>query len=536
MPTRPVRRRMRRPWYLFFAAISVAIGVAMPLCYLLVRGFDAQASELSAMLLRWRNVHLLINTVTLAAAVLAVSSTLAFIVAWLTTRSDLPCRQFWLVLCVLPLAIPPYLMAYAYKGIGGNVGTMALLTGWPGPHFSGFVGALLALSLYNMPLMLLNFRVGIMRLDPTLEDVARSLGRSRRNVLWHVILPQLKPAFLAGALLVTLNVIGDFGVVSLMRYETFSYALFQLYEVGERVYAAWIAVALLGLTVIVLIIDAWVLHGLTLQGRAQRAPKPRKHDMGVWRYVAMLFLIVLILAALLAPLSTFIYWAIQQPTMVADAAYHRRELFEALRGSLIASVPAALLAAGLATPVAFLSRRYPSAFSRSTERMAYLGYATPCLAFALGLTFFALRFDEAFGIPINSGLYQSLGLLVYAYSLHYLAEAVGPIRATLFVATPRLEEASRSLGCGPLRTFMRVTFPVLRSGLAVSVALVFLSAMKELPLTILLAPIGFSTLAINAFNYAQEAMFIEAAPYALAIVAFSAMLVGLVLWRGEKNI
>ena len=133
-------------------------------------------------------------------------------------------------------------------------------------------------------------------------------------------------------------------------------------------------------------------------------------------------------------------------------------------------------------------------------------------------------------------LYQELPLvLVYAYSLHFLAEAVGPVRAGLYQATPRLEEASRSLGYSQLATFVRVTLPLLRSGLVVAMALVFLSAMKELPLTFLLSPLGFDTLATNIWSHTREAMYAEAAPFALLIMLVSAGFVAVLLSQERQE-
>jgi iron(III) transport system permease protein len=214
------------------------------------------------------------------------------------------------------------------------------------------------------------------------------------------------------------------------------------------------------------------------------------------------------------------YW------MGANPSLPWADLGQALWGSVSASAPAALLAGALALPLAYLSVRRPSRGTKTLERVAYFGYATPPLAFALALVFFTLR-----TVP---PLYQTLALLIIAYALHFLAEAIGPIRTALYQAPPRLEEAARSLGRTPLQAFFAATFPLLRKGLLVSVALVFLSAMKELPLTFLLSPVGFDALALTVWSYANEALFAGAAPFALAIMAVSAAFVGLLLIREKR--
>ncbi len=133
-----------------------------------------------------------------------------------------------------------------------------------------------------------------------------------------------------------------------------------------------------------------------------------------------------------------------------------------------------------------------------------------------------------YAADIRTLIYMAVttALLVIAYVVHFLAQAVGPVRTTLYVATPTIEEASRSLGVGAFGTLRRVTLPILRPGLIAAGAMVFLSALKELPLTYLLAPLDFQSLSLKVYGFTTEAMFAEAAPYAVAIVALSFVLVG----------
>jgi len=181
---------------------------------------------------------------------------------------------------------------------------------------------------------------------------------------------------------------------------------------------------------------------------------------------------------------------------------------------------------GMALPIAYLAVRHPSPASRVLERLAYLGYAVPPLAFALAWVFFSLK-----SLPF---LYGSLPLLVLVLSFHFLAESLGPIRGALHQVPRRLEEAARTLGETPTGAFFRVTFPLLWRGAAAGGALAFIGAVKELPITLLLAPMGYSTLATRVFGYTQEAMFAEAAPFALLIVLLSAAFVGVSLWSERR--
>ena len=518
-------RTMRARWYVTLPVGIVLAGVLVPLAYLFVRAFQADLQTLSDLVVRWRTVRLLGNTLGLAVGVLAGTTMLAFPLAWLTTRTDLPGRGVLTLLGVLPLAVPGYVMAYVLLATTGQYGTLAQTLGVVLPRLNGYDGALIALSLGTYPYLFLNLRTALLGVDPALEESARALGYSRWQVFWDVILPQLRPGYLAGSLLVGLHVLGDFGVVSLMRFETFSYALYLQYAASyDRIYAACLALMLLALTVAILFLEASLLRGLLLHrtgsGTARRAAP---HELGAWRWAGYAFAGGLALASVGIPVATVGYWMADTVTTGLPWA----SLASSLWASVSASAPAAGLAALLATPIAYLGVRYHSGWTQAVERIAYLGYATPPLAFALALIVFTLG-----AVPM---MYQTLALLVVAYALHFMAEAIGPIRSALYQAPPNLEEAARSLGRSPLGAFSSVTFPLMRRGLLVSVAFVFLSAMKELPITFLLAPVGFETLALNTWSYAEEAMFGEAAPYALTIMFFSACFVGLLLMREQRT-
>ena len=511
-------RRYRSLWYLWLPTAFVVVGVVVPLGYLVVRAFGADAGELAALVFRARNLRLLENTVALTVAVLALTTVLAFPLAWLAVRTDLWGRRVFTLLGVLPLAVPGYVMAYALLATAGPNGTLASLFGLDVPRPHGFVGAWLALSLYTFPYLFLNLRAALLGLDPALEESARSLGASGGEVVRRVVLPQLRPAFLAGGLLIALHVLGDFGVVSLMRFETFSYAIYLQYTASyDRVYAAWLALMLLALTGALLLGEARLLRGQRFhRAGSGLARRTRRTRLGLGQGPAVLFAGGVGLASVGLPIVTVCYWLGRSTERGAWSG-----LLAALWDTVAASAPAALLAGVLALPIAYLGVRKASRRTQVLERIAYLGYATPPLAFALALVFFSLRV-----VPFA---YQTLGLLVVAYALHFLAEALGPIRSALYQASPQTEEAARSLGRTPLRAFFGATFPLLRRGLGMGVALVFLSAVKELPITFLLSPLGFQSLAMRLWSAASESMFSVAAPYALALIVTSMALVGLLL-------
>lgn len=514
------------PKPLLAVAVLVGTAVVLPLLYLVLRAAQAEPQQLVEIVLRERNLQLLGNTLALLVGVIALTTALALPLAWITSRTDLWGKRFWTVLLVLPLAVPGYVGVFGFFGATGASGWLEHLLGFPWPRPTGYLGALGVLTLFTYPYLFLNLRAALLGLDVGLEESARSLGYRGLEVFWRVVLPQLRPALFAGWLLIGLHVLGDFGVVSLVRFETFSYAIYLQYSASfDRVYAAWLSLMLILLTGSLLWLEARLLKNLSLSRVGLgSARKPQPVRLGVWWLPSLALMAVPIVGALVVPLTSIVYWLAQYPSSPHTRSFEA--VLEALRSSVQAAAPAAFLAALLALPLAYLGVRYPSRLSRLLERAAYIGYATPPLAFALALIFFSLR-----GVPF---LYQTLALLILAYALHFLAEAIGPIRSALYQAPPRLEEAARSLGYNPLQAFLRATFPLLRRGLLASMALVFLSAVKELPLTFLLAPVGYSTLSTRIWGYTSEAMFAEAAPYALLIVLFSAGLVGLLLSQERR--
>jgi iron(III) transport system permease protein len=456
--------------------------------------------------------------------VLILDVLIALPLAYLSARVKIKARRFVTLLGVLPLAIPGYVMAYALLGLGGYNGTFQAWFGWTLPRISGFGGSLIVLSICTFPYLYLNLRTALLGMDRSIEEVSRSLGHDAQSTFFKVILPQLRPALLAGALLISLHVIGDFGTVSLMRFETFSYALYLQYIAAyDRIYAAWLALMLLGLTTAALVLEYKLLKKAIFHRLGRGVSKAKSFlKLGPWAIPAYTFVAVVFLVAIVLPVSSIVFWLNQ--TAFASVV---GDLFQALMNSVKASAPAAVLTTMLALPLAYIGVRYKSKLSNPIERVAYLGYATPPLAFALAFVFFSLQ--------VSTALYQSLLLLVIAYSLHFLAEGIGPVRSALYQAPSQLEEAAQSLGYSSIKSFFKVTLPLLRGGIIASASLVFLSAMKELSITFLLSPIGFDTLALKVWSYTGEAMFAEAAPFALTILLFSSLFVGFLFAKEWKK-
>ncbi len=496
---------------------AAAVGAAMvlPLVYLAVRASEAGWEEVSDTVLDTSTLAVLGRTVALAVLVTGAAVALAVPLAWLTARTDLPGRRAWAVLAALPLVIPSY--------VGGLVlvsafGPRGLLQGFLEPlgverlpSIYGLHGAVLALTLFTYPYVFLTVRGALRGMDPSLEEAARSLGSGRRRTFFRVTLPQLRPAIVAGALLVALYTLSDFGAVSLMQFESFSQEIYTQYRSAfDRTPAAILGLMLALLVAVVLAVELMTRGrgGYRQESGASRSVPPV--PLGKWKWPALLFCGGVVTLALVVPVGVLLFWLLRG--LAAGAALDS-VLLNAWN-SVYVSALAAGAAVVAALPVAVFAVRYPGKTSSLIERLAYASFAMPAIVLALALVFFGANYA-----PV---LYQTLPILIFAYTIHFLPQALGAIRASLLQAKPSVEEAARGLGRGPLGVLATITVPLIRSGIVAGAALVFLTTMKELPATLLLSPIEFQTLATEVWNATGAGSFTQAAAPALVLIVVSA--------------
>ncbi|MCB5409490.1 ABC transporter permease [Pseudogemmobacter faecipullorum] len=499
-------------------ALIVGIGTCLPAAYLLLRAFEADGAGILEIVFRARNFWLLLNTLKLVALVLAIGTAIALPMAWLVTRSDLRHKKLVTFLMALPLAVPGYVMAYALLGLSGYYGFMRQWFGLSLPPLHGLWGAALSLALYTFPYIFLNLRAAFLGIDPGQEETALSLGRSPWQIFRQITLPQLWPALLASWLITGLYVIGDFGAIALMRYEVFSYAIYTQYSGAfDRSYAAWLSLMLLAITVAALLAQSALSRNRRFARTGTGSPRlPLLLPLGRRVWLARAAITLVSFAALGLPLLVLGHWMARGlPEM------DWRALGEAMLSSALAGAVVAVCATLLALPVVLLTTRWPGPLAALIDRLAWLGYATPPLAFGLAMVVFSLGTFPA--------LYQSYALLIFAWVMSFLALALGPLRLALLQLGPKQEEAARALGSSPGRAFTQVTLPQLRSPMIAAGLLVFIATVKELPIAWLLAPTGWRSLSTSVFARTVEGMMAEAAPFALTIILFSALFVGLIL-------
>ncbi|MEV6399777.1 iron ABC transporter permease [Streptomyces sp. NPDC051907] len=482
-------------------ASLLAVGVALiPLTYLGVRVGQAGWATVSEELFTARTGTLVARSVALAAVVTAACTVLGVAAAFLVTRTDVPARRLFGVLAALPLAIPSYVAAFAW------VSTVE--------GFEGFWAAALVLTLVSYPYVYLPVAAALTGADPAQEEVSRSLGRGPWRTVYGVTLRQVRPAVGAGALLVALYVLSDFGAVSIVRVDVLTRAVFTAVNLGfDRTGALVLATVLVALTALVLLAEQLTRRRgarYARLGGGSRRPATRLR-LGPLRAPAALGLTALIAAALGVPAASLLRWSVEGVSRPGSLA----ELATAARNSLGVSLLGMGLTVLLALPVGLLGARAPGALAVALDRLAYLSHALPGLVIGLSLVFF--------GINVVYPLYQSLWLLALAYAALFLPLAVAAVGSAAAQAPPGLEEAARSLGRRRTYVLRTVTVPLAAPGIGAGAALTFLTCMKELPATLLLRPTGLDTLATGLWTRTSVAAFAAAAPYAVLLVLIAAV-------------
>ncbi|MGR7026434.1 ABC transporter permease [Geodermatophilus sp. URMC 62] len=479
-------------------AAAVAALALVPLGHIVVSAVGVGWSGIAELVFRPRVADLLGNTARLVAGTVVVCVVLGVGAAWLVERSAVPGRRVWHVLLVAPLAVPAFVNSVAW---------ISLL-----PGFDTYGGALLVVSLSYFPFVYLPAVAAFRGLDPALEDTARGLGLSSWAVFRRVQLPQLRVAVLGGALLVALHVLAEFGALAMLRYPTFTTAVYDQYRATFNGPGATMLAGVLVLLCLVLLLAEIRLRGARGYARtgagAARTVVPVR--LGALTGPALLALAALVALAVAVPLGSLVSWLVTGTSSRVDLA--------ALAGTtgttLALAGAAAVVTTALALPTGWLAVRRRGPLTTLLERSTYLGSAVPAIVIALALVSVAIR--------VVPDLYQTVPVLLAAYAILFLPRALVTVRAAVEQSPPLHDDVAASLGASAPARLWRVTLPLLAPGIGAGAALVFLAVVTELTATLLLAPTGTTTLATAFWSASSALEYGAAAPYAVVMVLLSA--------------
>ncbi len=487
----------RPPFAIVLIASTVSLLGLLPLGYVIVTGVLTGWSTLSALIFRPRVGELLINTIGLVVLTVPICAVVGVTTAWLVGRTTLPGARIFAVLLAAPLAVPAFVTSY----------------GWVSaiPSLNGLWSGVLIATLSYFPLVYLPCAAALRRLDPSVEEVASSLGTGSWGVFFRVVLPQLRLPILGGSLLVGLHLLVEYGAFAMIRFDTFTTAIVEQYRSTFNGPAANALAGVLVLCCLFLLIGESGARGRTRYARiGSGVPRvARRCSLGAFTPVGYLFLISVFVLSIGVPFWNVVRWLVGG----GMAVWSDGVMVSALLQTLGYGVVGAAVTCAFAFPIVLLAVRYPGPMARALESINYVTSSLPGIVTALALVTITIR--------VVRPLYQTPALVVVAYLLMFLPRALVNLRAGLAQVPFGLEEAARSLGKNPAIAFLTVTVRFIAPSALAGSALVFLGVVNELTATLLLAPNGTRTLAIQFWSRVNDINYVGAAPYALSMIALS---------------
>jgi iron(III) transport system permease protein len=473
------------------------------------------------------------NSVLVILCVVLLSIVFALPSAWLVACCEFPSRKTLQWALMLPLAMPPYILAIVYTDLLDFAGPVQLalraLFGWQSgsdyyfPEIRTLFGASVILALSLFPYLYLLLRSSFLVQSAGLFQAARTLGLTPIKAFWRVSIPLSRSAMAVGVSLIAMETLGDFATVHYFAVSTLTTAIYDTWlELGSLATAAKIASLMLIVLVILITIESYSRRKQQVFQRNNSGQTELRFVLIGWqKWAALSFTWSLLAFSLFIPLATLLYYA---------ALYFQVSLNEDLYrytfNSLWLAFLVAILGLLVAVIVNFYQRLTPGFSAKLSIRLSSLGYAVPGTVVAIGvlipltaldLWFYdvLLSWDQS---PVGLIFSGSLVILVFGYLVRFSAIAIGSVDSSLVQVAPSLDLASRTLGNGPVKTIWRVNIPLIKKGLLSAFILVFIEAMKELPAALLLRPFNFETLATYAYQFVSDEMIEHAALPALMII------------------
>ncbi len=533
-----------------WSALAIAVLITLPLLAVFLRALLGSPSSDSAMaasegvdsaanmahLATYVLPGFILNTLGLALGVLLVVLVAGVGSAWLIAAYDFPARDWLARLLVLPLAMPGFVMAYAYTDFfdvsGALQSLLRQLTGlrvgqyWF-PEIRSVPGAAFMLGLALFPYVYMLARPAFAERSATLADAARTLGMAPRKIWWKVTLPVARPAIVAGCALVLMETLADFGTVSYFAVDSLAAGIYRAWQgLGDQTTAARLSLVLMLLVGLILWVERTQRGRMATHGRqpqpALRMALSRPAGFAAASFCSVWVLLGFILPAVLLCKAFLSQWQSGDLVLSANFATWSLNSFLLALGGTILIVPSALI-------VAYACRLNRKAWVNSVAKLASFGYAIPGLVLAVGLLLVARQLD-LLGL---TWVRATIILVLLAYMARFFAVALQGLQTGMERIAPNMDDSARSLGATPASVLRKIHWPLLKPSLGAATLLVFVDCLKELPATLVLRPFNFDTLAVVAYQYASDERLAAAAAPALALV-----LIGLVptIWlaRGQK--
>lgn len=508
-------------------AIVILLLVLTPIFTILIKLFETPGEHwehIASNLLPsyFSNTFILLSGVALCTFVIGVG------MAWLVSIYEFPGRKYFEWLLILPLAFPSYMMAYSYVGILEYTGPFqAFLRNNLEMQFRGPIidimnmpGAIFIMSISLFPYVYVICRSSFLRQSNQMQEAALLLGSSRLRMFTKIALPMARPAVAGGIALAGMEVLNDYGTVKYFGIDTFTSGIFRAWFSFGDINTAIYLSAILTLIVLILLWLENIQRGSRVWTSQSNEDKPvrrieTKFKSSRWIYTVICSSVLLI--SFILPLLQLFYWVSLTWRKVINS-----EFVILIVRSFSLAIGSAIAIAVLAIILLYAVRLSPLKWTRYIARTASLGYAIPGAVIAVGVMIPMMKLDR-FIIWLSSNqsgmiLSGTLIILVIAYIVRFMAVGYNAIDAGFQKTGPHVNEVARSLGASSFRTLWKIDIPLIKNSIAGAILLAFVDILKELPLTLILRPFNFHTLATKAFDMATNEMIAESANASLIVV------------------
>lgn len=516
--------------------LAFALLVTVPLVFIF-SSISSPSGEIIEHIKSTLLAELLRNTFYLVAGVSAGTLLLGVGLAWLNSIYEYPGRRFFGWALMLPLAMPAYVMAFVFLGLFDFMGPVqGLLREFLGaratlPDVSSHGGVIVVMSLVLYPYVYLLTRNAFMTQGSRFLEVSRTLGYGPVSSFFKVMLPVARPWIASGLLLVVMETLADFGTVSIFNYNTFTTAIYKAWFGFFSIEAAAkLSSILVVLALVVLVVEQKSRKAMrySLSGRDSASPRTIKLR-GIWKWGAFAVSSMVFLVAFLIPVGQLIAWSFEVFSEEFGARYAAY-----LYHTLLLGLISAIAICALALVLAYAKRVLNDGATDFLSRISTLGYALPGTILAVGIFIPVAKMDnfliQAFALETSSILKGSVGVLIVAYCIRFMAAGFGAIDSALNRIGQSLDDASRTLGCSGMSLLLRVHVPMLKGAIATGAILVLVDVMKEMPITLMMRPFGWDTLAVKIFELTSEGEWERASIAAVALV-FAGLLPVILLSR-----
>ncbi|WP_155205432.1 ABC transporter permease [Xanthovirga aplysinae] len=450
--------------------------------------------------------------------------------AWLVSTCEFPGRKYFEWMLILPLAIPSYILAYTYVGILDYTGFLQVFLrnslGWEVSQewfdIMNLKGAIFVMALALYPYVYVSARAAFLKQSQTLLESSRNLGSSSWESFFKVVLPVSRPAIFGGLFLVLMEVLNDYGAVTYYGINTFTTGIFRAwFSLGDLNAAIRMAILLLFAVFLIITLERYQRGKARFHSKGVAPPFQSYKLSGLQKVFSMVVCILPLLFGFIIPVSQLIYWVYLTAAHVVNNTF-----FILLGNSFLLAVTASFLCIGVSVILAYSLRLNQPNWVKYLSRIAVMGYSIPGAVIAVGVMVPVLFLDKQLGnwledlFGINAGflLNGTFLVLVFAYLVRFLAVSYNPIESGFTKTCGSLDEASRSLGVSPSLTLWKINLPLIKEALLGAAILVFVDVLKELPLTLILRPFNFNTLATSAYILAGDEQVAESANAALVII------------------